>query len=496
MVRLTSSFFRRKSYINFLMLLRVIGWLLVTEALMMVLPCLCGVLYNEDSWLQFLICIGITGGVGAALVSLRTNSREMGKREAILLTSLTWVILSLFGMLPFLICGTHLNVTDAFFETMSGFTTTGATVLDTLENVPHSVLLWRCVCQWIGGLGIILFTLAIVPMLNYQGGIQLFNAEVTGVTHDKLRPRIGYTSKGLWLVYIVLTAVLIILLSFSELDLFDSICYGLSTMSTGGFSNYDHSITEENGIYIKIVMTIFMFIGGINFSLLFKASNGQFAAMKNNNALRVYFWITFCGYMVFAINVFIKGLGNELADFTIDPMFQAVSILSSTGLTEPDFHEWGGIAILAMVIMMLMGACAGSTSGGAKIDRFIILFKFLRNEFYRLMHPNAVRPVVINGKGIQHSLVMKSIAFLFLYIIIILCGGIMLSMFGLPIVDSFFCALSAVSNTGIGTGMTGVEGNYSLLSDISKWVICFLMLVGRLELFTVLVIFTPAFWKR
>ena len=215
--------FRHKAYINLLLLLRVIGMLLIIEAVFMVVPCLTGLLYGEGSTLSFLVCIGITAGAGFLMTLLKPRSSEIGKREAILLTGLTWVILSLFGMLPFLFCGTHLNVSDAFFETISGFTTTGASVLNSLKDVPHSILIWRCVIQWIGGLGIILFTLAVVPMLNYQGGMQLFNAEVTGITHDKLRPRVSYTAKGLWMVYIILTVILTILLSFSDMDLFDDI---------------------------------------------------------------------------------------------------------------------------------------------------------------------------------------------------------------------------------------------------------------------------------
>lgn len=491
-----ASVFSRKGFVNIRMLLRVVGWLLLTEACMMVIPCVCGLIYGENNVLQFLICIGITGVTGFGLMSLKPKTREMGKREAILLTGMTWVILSLFGMLPFLISKTHMNVTDAFFETMSGFTTTGASVLNTLSDVPKSILLWRCVVQWVGGLGIILFTLAIVPMLNYQGGMQLFNAEVTGITHDKLRPRISYTAKGLWGVYILLTILLTILLSFSEMDFFDALCYGLSTMSTGGFSNSDMSISELDNTYIKSVIAIFMFLGGVNFALIYKALHGKFKDSRRNDALKAYLWMILVCYLIFVGNMVANGLVKSVEDVTIDPLFQTISILSSTGLTEPDFHDWGPIALILLVIMMLMGACAGSTSGGAKIDRFIVLFKFLQNEFYRLMHPSAIRTVCINGKGTPPSIVMKTLAFLFLYIIVIVMGGVGLSLLGLPLRDSMFCSLSAISNTGLGTDITGIAGNYSAVPDLAKWLLSFIMLVGRLELFTVLVIFTPTFWKK
>lgn len=491
-----ATIFRHKSYINILMLLRVIGYLLVTEAVIMVIPCAVGLFYHEGSALQFLLCIGITAAVGTGLMFLRPKSREMGKREAILLTGLTWVILSMFGMLPFLLTGTHFTVTDAFFETMSGFTTTGASVLDTLEGVPHSILIWRCIAQWIGGLGIILFTLAILPMLNYQGGIQLFNAEVTGITHDKLRPRVGSTSKGLWMVYICLTATLIILLLFSDMNLFDAICYGLSTMSTGGFANSDMSLGKWDSDYIKIVMTAFMFMGGVNFSLLFKAATGQAREVLKNDALKIYLYIIATAFIVFSLTVLIQGIGTDWTSYTIDPLFQAVSILSSTGITIPGFKDWGAISVVVLIIMMIMGACAGSTSGGAKIDRFIILFKFLKNEFYRMMHPNAIRTVVINGKGTPSPIVMKTLAFLFMYIIVVTAGAVVLMACGLPLRHGLFCALSAVSNTGLGTDITGIQGTYSQVSDMAKWVLSFLMLTGRLELYTVLLIFTPGFWKK
>lgn len=489
-------FFKHKAYINIRMLLRVIGWLLMVETGFMIIPCLVGLLYGEHSTVDFLICIGITGGVSAILMSLKPKSREMGKREAIMLTALTWVILSLFGMLPFLLCGTHLNVTDAFFETMSGFTTTGASVLNTLTDVPHSILLWRCIVQWIGGLGIILFTLAVVPMLNYQGGMQLFNAEVTGITHDKLRPRISYTAKGLWTVYIILTATLTILLAFSKMDIFDAVCYGLSTMSTGGFSNSDMSLEDWNSLYIKSVMMIFMFLGGVNFALLFSVAQGKFKSLLKNDALRWYLIIILVCYLAFCLNIFLHGLGHEVEDYTIDPMFQVISILSSTGLTEPDFQNWGSLSIVVLIIMMFMGACAGSTSGGAKIDRFIVMFKFIRNEFYKMMHPNTVTTVCINRKGTGRDVVNKTLAFLFLYVIVIVIGGVVLVLLGMEAKDGFFCCLSAISNTGLGTATTGISGNYALVPPLAKWVLSFIMLTGRLELYTILLLFTPTFWKK
>lgn len=486
----------KRGYINFRMLFRVIGWLLTIEAVFMLAPTIVGLCYGEHSGIKFLISMGITAGSGFGMISLKPKSREMGKREAIILTGLTWIILSLFGMLPFLLCGTHLSITDAFFETMSGFTTTGASVLNTLSNVPHSILLWRCVVQWIGGLGIILFTLAVLPMLNYQGGMQLFNAEVTGITHDKLRPRVSFTAQSLWSVYIILTLICIGLLCFSDLDVFDAICYGLSTMSTGGFANQDSSVSEIGNLYVKIVLMIFMFMGGVNFSLLYKLVTGKIREAFRNEVIRWYIVLIFFFATILAINVVVKGLMENIEDVTIDPIFQAVSILSSTGLTEPDFYDWGAVPVIVLIIMMFMGACAGSTSGGAKIDRFVILFKFVKNEFHKLMHPNAITTVTLNGKGTPPPILMKTLAFLFLYVIVIIIGGTFLVCINIPLKDSFFIALSAVSNTGLGTDISGFNGNFAFLPNIAKWWLSFLMLVGRLELFTILILFFPSFWKK
>lgn len=491
-----ATYLRHKAYINILMLLRVVGWLLMIESIFMVIPCLVALFTDGESFLPFLLCIGITGGVGGLMTLIKPRSREMGKREAIMLTGFTWIVLSMFGMLPFMLYGTHMSVTDAFFETMSGFTTTGASVLPSLEGVPRSILIWRCITQWIGGLGIILFTLAVVPMLNTSGGMQLFNAEVTGITHDKLRPRVSYTAKGLWGVYAVLTALLIILLSFSDLDFYDAFCYGLSTMSTGGFSTDNGGIHDLNSAYVKSLMIIFMFLGGVNFSLIYNAATGRAHGILKNTALKVYIWFILIGTVIFAADIFIGGENLTVADVTIDPLFQSVSLLSSTGLTEPDFGTWGSISIVLLVVMMIVGACAGSTSGGAKIDRFVILFKFLKNEFYKMMHPNAVTTVSLNGKGTQMSIVNKTLAFLFMFIIIIVAGGVLLSLTGMDLSDGLFCSLQAISNTGLGSKATGVNGDYSLVAPEAKWLLSFIMLVGRLEIFTVLLLFTHSFWKK
>lgn len=478
------------------MLLRTIGWLLMVLSGFMIFPLITSIIYHDSEIRPIIQSMVITFVSAMALMCLKPKSRDMGKREAILLTALIWVILSLFGMLPFLICGTHDSISDAFFETMSGFTTTGASVLTTLEKVPHSLLLWRCLLQWIGGLGIILFTLAVVPMLNNKGGMLMFNEEVTGITHDKLRPRVSNTAKSLWLIYICLTIICILLLWASRMNLFEAICHGLSTVSTGGFSTSDMSVRDWNSPYIIIILTIFMFIGGVNFNLIFTTVYGDYKKLIRNDAFKWFCITILVGFIIFTISIIGKGHVHSWQDVTIVPLFQSVSILSSTGLVVPHFPYWGAVPFIVMLIFMAIGGCAGSTSGGAKIDRFIILFRFLKNETYRTMYPSAIKTVKINGKGTSYVIVMKVLAFLCIYFLVIFGGGLVLTMLGVPINEGFFLSLSAISNSGIGADMQNGVSCFSLIPDAAKWILSFIMLTGRLELYTVILLFTRSFWKK
>lgn len=491
------AYLKHRAYLNIRLLARVAGYLITLEAIFMLIPLLASVIMSDGNSVPFLISIGITGISGLGLMAIPSKSRDLGKRDAIFLTAVIWIVLSLFGMLPFVFSSTRLGFTDAFFETISGFTTTGTSVLPSLNEVPPSILLWRCVTQWIGGLGIILFTLAVVPMLNTSGGMQLFNAEVTGITHDKLRPRVSYTAKGLWGVYAILTIMAIALLSFSEMGMFDAVCYGLSTMSTGGFTTSDNGIHALDSVYVKVVVMIFMFLGGVNFSLLYSAICGNVKGLWRNTVLKAYVVFVIAGALVFAFDlVDFRDKSQGMEQWVLDPLFQSISYISSTGIVIPGFHKWGDISMVMLCIMMFAGACAGSTSGGAKIDRIIVLFKFLKNEFYKMMHPGTVTTVALNGKGTPQPIVMKTIAFLCLYVLVIGVGGIALSFMGFSVHDGFFSALQVVSNTGVGIDVSNMESNFSQVGDAAKWLLGFLMLVGRLELFTVLLIFVPSFWKN
>lgn len=484
--------------INVRMLTRIMGWLLIIEAVFMLFPVITCLVYGETDWLPFAATSALTLVVGVLLaLRSRPTSPHMGKRDGYLLTAMVWVIFSLFGLIPFLFCSIPMSFSDAFFEAMSGFTTTGASVITDIDGMSHGVHIWRAMMQWIGGMGIILFTLAVIPMLNHSGGMQMFNAEVTGITHDKISPRISQTAKNLWLIYIILTLVLVALLWAGPMDLFDSICHAFGAISTGGYSSHSSGIVAwQDSVYVKVVLIVFMFLGGVNFGLIYKTALGDFSALRRNDVFKTYVAIIALMLALFACSIIWRGQAENWQSVTIDPLFQIVSTITSTGFTVYNFENWGPFVLSLTFVMMFFGACAGSTSGGAKIDRILYLFKNADNELYRCIYPHSVMSVKVSGKVVSPDLVNKVIAFLCIYMLLIVGGGMTLTACGVPLVDSFFSSFSCLSNTGLGAGVTGYGNSYDILPDIAKWVLAFLMLIGRLEIFTVLVLLTPAFWRR
>lgn len=491
--------FYRLSTTNWRMLIRVMGWLLLIEAVFMLVPVVTALIYGEEDLYAFIYAIAITVGCGLfATVCVKPHRYDMGKREGFMLTALVWVVFSAFGMIPFMMSSLKLNVSDAFFESMSGFTTTGASVIDGASTqLSNAIHIWRALMQWIGGMGIILFTLAVLPMLNSSGGMQMFNAEVTGITHEKLRPRVSSTAKRLWLVYFLLTALLYGLYWLGPMDNFDSICHALSTMSTGGFSTHAESIGAWNTMYVKIVTTVFMFIGGVNFALIFKISTGQFGAAWKNETFRSYLLIIFAVFAVFVCSLTLNDeVPNTIENLTIDPLFQIVSLMSSTGYVIKGSENWGNTIFAISIVLMFFGACAGSTSGGAKIDRALLMWKNFRNELYRCIYPNHILSVNMNGRTMSPELVNKVGVFLGLYAVIIIIGGILLTVTGLSFDTAFFQSFSCVSNTGISSVSADSAASFLNVADPGKWILSLLMLTGRLEVFTVLVFFTPTFWRK
>ncbi len=489
---------REKQHINFAIVLRMQGWLLLIEAAFMLLPLGISCLYNESTSLwAFIYSTAITAGAGALMAfGIRPKSNSMHKREGLMLTAIIWVFFSLFGMLPYLFSDTFNNVTDAFFETMAGFTTTGSSVIRYVEEIPHGVLFWRAMTQWIGGMGIILFTLAVIPMLNQKGGIALFNAEVTGITHERLRPRVSQTAKDLWLIYIGLTFLLTLLLVAGPMDWFDAICHAMTTTSTGGYSTKNIGLDYWRSSYVFIVVIIFMFIGGISFSIIAATFRGDFKRIRDNNTLRWYCMTALITTVIIVAYMAYKAFLDNNFDRFVYGSFDTISAITSTGFSTFDYEDSGEFVTVILMVMMFFGGMAGSTSGGAKMDRLIVLLKNTANEFYRVLHTNSVRAVHIDGKPVPNHVVSKVNTFFAVYIGIIMVVALYLTFFDIPVFDAMYTSMSAISNVGIGYGVTGPDSSWVILHPAAKWVLAFEMMVGRLELFTVLVIFTSSFWRK
>lgn len=483
--------------INFPKQLNVLGELLLFEALFMVLPLIVCICHKENDWLPFLCTIGVTTLSGLILKYLiRADSDNLGRKDGCMITCMVWIVFSLYGMLPFIFGSSHLNISEGFFETMSGFTTTGATVIREIENCSKGLVLWRSMTQWIGGLGIVLFTLAIIPSLNNSKGIFMFHAEVSGITHDKIGARIANTAKVLWLLYGALTILLILLLWIGPMTFFESVCHAFAAISTGGYSTRNESIAAFDSFYIKLILSVFMFIGGVNFGLIYAACRGYFRQLWRNDVLKAFVILILVNYILTLISIFHSGNFHGWQSLTIDPVFHIVSAMTSTGFGAGNFESWGALSIVLTIIMMYFGACAGSTTGGAKLDRLVYLFKNFKIEIKRSVSPRSIKAIRVNGQIITPENTNEIIAFLLIYTGLIVLGGVLLAAMDFPIVDAFFSSISCISNNGLGSGVTGVTGSYDFLPNIGKWVMSFLMLAGRLEIFALIMLLTPSFWRR
>lgn len=483
--------------INFARVCEVLGLLLLVETVFMLLPlglCLCE---GNPDWQAFSIAVAATGALGLGLkYGARPADPVLRRRDGCLLTALVWVVFSLMGMIPFMLCVTPLDVSEAFFETMSGFTTTGATVIRDVERCSRGILLWRALMQWIGGMGIVVFTLAIIPSLNNGGGLSMFNSEVSGITHDKLEARIAATAKYLWGLYAAITGVLVLLLWVGPMNLFESVCQAMATVSTGGYSTRNESIAGFGSTYVKVVLTVFMFVGGVNFSLLVAAAKGSLRQVWRNDVLRMFLSLIAVYLVVIVLLNIYHGCFGGGADGVVDPLFHIVSAMTSTGFGVCDFESWDATVLVLTIFMMYVGACAGSTTGGAKLDRLLYLVKNFRLQVSRSVSPRLMRSVRVGGSCITPEQADMISAFMLIFTFIIVVGGVCLATMGFPIVDAFFSSVSCAANNGLGAGVTGVSGSYDLLPPAGRWLMSLLMLAGRLEVFTVIVLLAPAFWRR
>ncbi|OGU53165.1 MAG: potassium transporter, partial [Ignavibacteria bacterium GWC2_36_12] len=424
----------------------------------------------------------------------KNDNREIKKREGYLIVSLGWIVMSLFGTLPFIIYGSIPSFTDAFFETMSGFTTTGASILTDIEALPHGLLFWRSMTHWIGGMGIIVLSLAILPILGI-GGMQLYQAEVAGPTKDKIHPRVRETAKRLWGIYVILTGAEAIFLMIGGMNLFESLCHSFATLATGGFSPKNASIAFYQSPFIEYVIIVFMFLGGTNFALHYFALHGRLSFYFKDSEFRFYF--TFILITVGLTTLYLFLINDQTLESAFrHSAFSIMTILSSTGFVTVDYEKWAPFFTHFFLFLLLFGACAGSTSGGVKMVRYQLLLKNSLLELKRLIHPSAVLPVRQNGRTISPDIITKVAAFVLMYLAIFGLSSLIMSILGLEITSAMGSVAACMGNIGPGLGSTGPVTNFSSVPDPGKWLLSFDMLLGRLELYTVLMILRPSFWRE
>ncbi len=483
--------------INYKSIAKVMGHLVAIEGLMMAIPMFVSIGYEESDWHAFAIAIAVAFTISGITQCCTHNVQTSIKaREGFILTAFIWLIFGLIGMIPFMSSSHPIEFTDALFETISGFTTTGASVIPDVESQSHGILFWRALTQWIGGLGIILFMLAMLPELNKSAGISMFNAEATGITHDKLHPRIRQTALSLWMIYISLTLISIILLWIGPMNLFDSICQTFTAIATGGFATHNDGISYWHSNYVMIVLTCVMFFAGLNFVVLYDATRNGLRRILNNEIARTFTLFIILAYITLIINAFIRGECLSVENFLIHPLFHIVSAITSTGFSITEAEGWGSFSLFLTILLMYCGSCAGSTSGGIKVDRLIVMRRNLMNETKRAVFPKRTYVVNLNGSFLQNSLVSRVSAFVTIYILISIIATGIITMWGYSFTDSLFMVVSCIGCNGLGYGATGVEGSFAFLPDTVKWLLTFIMLIGRLELFTFMVLLLPSFWRR
>ena len=479
---------------RFASVMHIQGMLLIFLSVAMLLPIPFSLYYEDRSWVALLLSAGITFVVGGLLFLTTRYGRDLRTKEGFAVVSFGWIFLSLFGCLPFLFSGAIPSVTDAFFETMSGFTTTGATILPDIESLPHGILFWRSLTHWIGGMGIIVLSLAILPFLGV-GGMQLFKAEVPGPTADRLTPRIAETAKILWGVYVVLSGVEVILLLIGGMSFFDALCHTFGTIGTAGYSTRNASIGSFDSAYIDYVIIFFMIVAATNFSLHYRFIKGDRRAYIRNKEFLFFLSVIGLATLIIGVDTYFNQYGNvpETVRFTL---FQVVAIGTTTGFSTADYEQWSVTSQFVLFILMLFGGCAGSTVGGIKLIRVMVLVKFVYSEIARLLHPHAVVPVRIGNNVIPREVVTNVLGFLGLFVVVFALGLIVMSSMGLDIPTSLGVVVATLCNIGPGLGDVGPTDNYSAIPAVGKWILASFMLMGRLELFTVIILLSPFYWQK
>lgn len=482
--------------VNFRIVLKIIGQLLFLESALMMICIVMSYCYREDDSIAFVMSFILTvcGGMLCKYFG-RGADNSLSRRDAYLVVTLTWIVFSFFGMLPFLIGGYIPNVANAYFETMSGFTTTGATILDDVEHLPHAILFWRTLSQWIGGLGIVFFTIAILPSL-VGGNIKVFAAEATGPVRSKMHPRLSTNAKWIWSIYLFLTIACALSFWGAGMNWFDSVNYSMSTTATGGFSTHNDSAEYFHSPLIEYVAIFFQFVSGINFTLLYiVVFKHKLRELLSNTEFRLYVLIVTAatGWIMWLLTTH---MGYDIERGFRCALFQVVSFITTTGLFNDNAGAWPHITWVILSVCMFVGACAGSTSGGFKCIRGSMVLKVAQNELRHMLHPNAVLPIKVNGQNVSPSKVPSLLAFFAFYVIMCLLSAMIMIIAGIDNTNAVTIALSCMSNVGPTLGVEiGPVMSWSSLPDSIKWICSLLMLMGRLEIMTVVVLFTRNFWK-
>lgn len=477
---------------NWRLVFKTMGILTTLEALFLLIPTFAAWWYHEADLGAWLISSIITWmSSWWMLLAGRRAEKRVGEREGYVIVATVWIVYSLFGMLPFWLSGALPHITDAWYETMAGFTTTGSTVFTDVTAQSHSILLWRALTQWIGGMGIIVLSVAILPMFGL-GGMQLYSAEVTGVSYEKLSPRIADTAKHMWLTYILLTVAEGVLLWLCGMGGFDAVCHAMATISTGGFATHNDSMISYSPAIQWIIM-VFMLLSGINFTQLIYAFRGKPQRVLHDEETHWYVGACLAGGLVLAIGLFIySGMWSSIRI----GFFTAIAMITSTGFVAADYMIWPSVLWVLVFFMMFTGGASGSTSGGMKWVRVGIFAKSALAEIKRRIHPNAVIPVRFNGRTLREQTTSNVMAFMFFYLVIIMLATLWFCGCGIGFDESLGIAVSMIGNVGVSIGQWGSSGCYAALPAAAKWVATFVMLIGRLEIFTVLLLFSRALWKK
>jgi trk system potassium uptake protein TrkH len=475
--------------------LYVVGLLTLFFGLTMVLPLLTGLYYRDASVIPLLAAMALTLIVGGALFATfrRYKTDQINQREGMGIVTLSWISVGFFGALPFLLAPDGLGFTDAIFESVSGVTTTGASVLTNIETLPKGLLMWRSFIQWLGGMGIIVLSIAILPLVGV-GGMQLYKAEVPSPVPDKLKPRIRDTAVILWKVYLLFTVVETALLMAAGMSLFDALCHAFTTLPTGGFSTRNASIAHYQSVPIDLIILVFMFLAGINFSLHYQLLRGRPLAFWRDAECRFYGFVLLLLTLVITVDTF-GAVYASVLDALRYSAFQVISIVTTTGFATADYEKWPAMSQVVIFFCMFMGASAGSTGGGMKCLRIMLCIKYGYKELFGLVHPHAVTHIKIGGKPVPSEIIHSILGFLALYIGLFVLATILLAALGVDFATALGATASAIGNIGPGFGQVGPVENYAQIPALGKWLLAWCMLLGRLEVYTVIILLVPAFWR-